>query len=61
MALLHFEVIENMVLVKQHPFGVEFDTFLTKQLQLALNILPAWNRAPIAFESANVLGELVNS
>jgi hypothetical protein len=61
MALLHLEVIEKMALVKQHPFGVEFDTFLAEQLKLALDILAAWNRAPIAFESANVLGELVNS
>jgi hypothetical protein len=60
-ALLCLEIIEKMALVKQHSFGVEFDTFLAQQLQLALDILPAWDCTPIAFETANVLGELVNS
>ena len=61
MTLLHLEVVEEVALVKQHSFGVEFDTFLTKQLHLALDILSTWNCTPIAFESANVLGEPVNS
>ena len=61
MPLLHLEVVEKMVLVKQHPFGVELDTLLAQQFQLALNILPAWDRTPIAFEATNVLGKLINS
>jgi len=59
--LLHLEVVEKMALVKQYSFGVELDTFLAQQLQLALDILPTWDRTPIAFEAANVLGELINS
>jgi len=50
-----------MAFVNQHPFGVEFDSFLVQQLQLALDILPAWDCSPIAFETANVLGELISS
>lgn len=50
-----------MAFVNQYSFGVEFDTFLAQQLHLALNILSAWNRTPIAFETANVLGKLISS
>jgi hypothetical protein len=50
-----------MTFVNQHPFSVKLDTFFAQQLQLAFDILSAWNRMPITFEATDVLGELISS
>jgi len=59
MRLLHLEVVEQVAFVKQHPFSVELDSFVGQQLQLTLDILPTWDLVPIAFETADVLSQLI--